>query len=815
MVDTVKCPEILAPAGHIDGFYAAIDAGCDGVYLGGLCFGARDYAKNFDHKTLKEVVRYGHLKGVRIYYTLNTLIKDIEFKQLEEELQFLKTLHLDGLIIQDLGVYEYIRQHHPHFILHGSTQMNIHTVSDAQFYKQLGFERVVLARECTLDEIKKIREQVDIEVETFVHGALCYSYSGQCLMSSFYGGRSGNRGKCAGPCRLPFEVDQQQGYYLSMKDQMTLHHLPKLILAGIDSFKIEGRMKNAEYAFHVTRLYKKYRALAIQCIKNQCIEDYYVNSEDLQRLAVLYNRGNFTSGYYFTQEKSQISIEHPRHLGLYVGTARVKGNKIHIALQEPLYKGDMIEWHIPELKYSDERFPNTTLEQDFAPKTNISYDKKKLSCGQKIMSNQEIPLYKVYDPQLTKEWEERIAPSSIPIEVEVWAHVGHPLKMIMSNPVTNKKLTVEGFVVEPAKKQPLMEAQLKKQLSKTEGQFFSFVFKEIHIKDDGFVPMGAINQLRRDGLLCLETDQLQQHVALREPYQLIHQPTFADINKSFKSVNSVKPISSIRVSITSLDQWYGLKEAASFKQKINIDRIYIECTDLMWTEIQQILNEKTKVYPKSQCYIGLPHILFSAEEEKLKVLLNHLNLSDIDGFLVRSLGQILVLKDYNKPFASDRNLHVFNQWSAQFLSQYMTTITASVELHQKGLNGILSTMKMIDIEWVGYGHQPLMESKTCIYKSRYNTCGYTDSGQHMIVKDRKGEQLHVMCHCQYCYTTLYNAKATNLIDDQPKIKGQCRIEFTFESKEEVFQKMVELYSTQKIGFDKEYMTKGHIQRGVK
>jgi len=330
MASKIKKPEILAPVGHIDAFYSAISAGCDAVYLGGLQFGARDYAKNFDHETLAELVRYAHLRDVRVYYTLNTLIKDIEFEQLHKELEFLDTLCLDALIIQDLGVFEYIRTYFPTFILHGSTQLNIHNVEDARFFYDLGFERIVLARECSLTDVASIIERVPIEVETFVHGALCYSFSGQCLMSSFYGGRSGNRGKCAGPCRLPFTINDQSGYYLSMKDQMTLEILPQLILAGIDSFKIEGRMKNADYVFYATYLYRKYRALAIECIQEERIEDYRVLQEDIDLLKIIYNRGDFTQGYYFSHPQSQISVKHPKHLGLHVGSAQVTGKTISL-----------------------------------------------------------------------------------------------------------------------------------------------------------------------------------------------------------------------------------------------------------------------------------------------------------------------------------------------------------------------------------------------------------------------------------------------------------------------------------------------------
>lgn len=304
--------ELLAPAGDIECFYEAVHAGADAVYLAGDKFGARAYADNFTTEQLCEAIRYGHLYGVKIYLTLNTLIKQREFEELYSYVAPFYEAGLDGIIVQDLGVVKFLKENFPLIELHASTQMTVTGAGGAKLLKNYGLTRVVPARELSLNELKAMKEQTGIEMEIFIHGAMCYAYSGQCLFSSVLGGRSGNRGRCAGPCRLPYQVfdgkqkltKANQDYPLSLKDLCTIQILPELILAGMDSFKIEGRMKSPEYVAVVTAIYRKYIDLCYELMEH--FEDfcddfrkyYHVDSKDLTILQNLYVRTNLQDGYF-------------------------------------------------------------------------------------------------------------------------------------------------------------------------------------------------------------------------------------------------------------------------------------------------------------------------------------------------------------------------------------------------------------------------------------------------------------------------------------------------------------------------------------
>lgn len=300
-----KQVEILAPAGSWDSMKAAVAAGADAVYMGGSRFGARAHAVNAEERELVEAIDYVHLHGRRLYMTVNTLLKESELAELTEYMKPYYMAGLDGAIVQDLGVLQTLRDNFPGLELHASTQMTITSLYGAKMMKELGCSRVVTARELSLDEIRRIHDEVDVEIESFVHGALCYSYSGQCLMSSLIGGRSGNRGRCAQTCRLPYTVYEEgetqkplnrenERYVLSLKDLCALDILPDMIEAGIDSLKIEGRMKSPRYTAGVVRIYRKY----VDQYLEQGREGYYVAPEDKKELSDLFNRGGFTSGYY-------------------------------------------------------------------------------------------------------------------------------------------------------------------------------------------------------------------------------------------------------------------------------------------------------------------------------------------------------------------------------------------------------------------------------------------------------------------------------------------------------------------------------------
>ena len=312
-----KKVELLAPAGNAEAFYGAIHAGADAIYLGGNRFGARAYADNFSEEELISCIRYAHLFNRKVYLTVNTLVKENEFSELYSYLCPFYEAGLDGVIIQDIGVFTYIRDMFPGMELHVSTQMTVTGKYSAALLQEMGACRVVPARELSLAEIKDIKTATGMEIECFIHGAMCYCYSGQCLFSSILGGRSGNRGRCAQPCRLPYSV-KGQGYTseecfpLSLKDMCTIERIPELIEAGIDSFKIEGRMKKPEYAAGVTAIYRKY----IDKYYKNPHQPFRVSREDLDKLSKLYIRSERQDGYYNKHNgRDMVTLKSPAYSG--------------------------------------------------------------------------------------------------------------------------------------------------------------------------------------------------------------------------------------------------------------------------------------------------------------------------------------------------------------------------------------------------------------------------------------------------------------------------------------------------------------------
>lgn len=315
----MSCIELLAPAGSVETMYAGINAGADAIYIGGQLFGARAYADNPDNSQLLNAIDYIHLSNKKIYLTVNTLLKD---KEIEEQLyDYLLPLYkqgLDAVIVQDIGVFLFIKNYFPDMDIHISTQMGVSGIYGAKLLKEMGASRIVTARELSLKELKEIHDSVDIEIESFIHGAMCYSYSGMCLFSSIAGGRSGNRGRCAGPCRQPYELHEEGKrinnknslYALSLKDMNTLTILPEIINSGVYSLKIEGRMKSPEYVAGVVSVYRKYIDLYFE----KGMEKYSISKEDMDNLSGMYSRSGSCTGYYKVHNsKSMISFGKPSY----------------------------------------------------------------------------------------------------------------------------------------------------------------------------------------------------------------------------------------------------------------------------------------------------------------------------------------------------------------------------------------------------------------------------------------------------------------------------------------------------------------------
>lgn len=371
--------ELLAPAGSLAIFKAVVAAGADAVYVGGSKFGARAYADNFSDEELLEALDYAHLYGRRVYLTVNTLLKNSEIEQVCAYLQPFYEHGLDAVLVQDFGVLTAIHERFPDLAIHTSTQMTVTGVEAARLFSGYGVTRMVMARELSLNEMKRIREETGMELEAFVHGALCYCYSGQCLFSSMLGGRSGNRGRCAQPCRLPYEVYDAkrkkiacEPFVLSPKDLCTIEDIPKLAESGIFSFKIEGRMKQAEYAAGVVSVYRRYMDRYFE----YGAKDYHVSKEDMQKLYDFGNRSGFTKGYYEKHNgKDMITFQKPNH---------AKGNE---ALQEKVRE----EFCRGEIK--EKINGNLILSQDSSAILDVTMgDLRYTACGDVVQPALKQPL---------------------------------------------------------------------------------------------------------------------------------------------------------------------------------------------------------------------------------------------------------------------------------------------------------------------------------------------------------------------------------------------------------------------------------------
>ena len=391
--------ELLSPAGDFECLKAAIQNGADSVYLGANLFSARASASNFNLEELKKAINYSKIRNVKTNLTLNTLIKNSEFEQAAKLATTAYSYGIDAIIVQDLGLANYLINQFPNLPIHASTQMTIYNLEGALQAEKLGFKRVVLARELSISEIEHICKNTNLEIEVFIHGALCISYSGQCLLSSMIGGRSGNRGKCAQPCRLPYKLLSENnsildsGYLLSTKDVCGLEYIPKLIKAGVKSFKIEGRMKSPEYVAVVTKIYRKYIDLAYSEKK------YIIEESDKKQLLQVFNRGGFSSGHLNNEaNKDLIYPDKPNNMGLFLGTVHnynpSKGY-ITLKLNEELSIGDTIcleqetgTYTISELMENNKNI--TTAKPNAIVK--IGRMKGKISIGNKIykMSNKQL-----------------------------------------------------------------------------------------------------------------------------------------------------------------------------------------------------------------------------------------------------------------------------------------------------------------------------------------------------------------------------------------------------------------------------------------
>ncbi|TCT17093.1 putative protease [Natranaerovirga pectinivora] len=789
-------PELLAPAGSFESLRGAINAGADAVYLGGKLFSARAYATNFDEEELKRAINYCHIHGVNIYLTINTLLKNNEIESLYDYVLPYYKEGLDGVILQDFGVLNFLKQSFPDLPLHGSTQMNAHNYKDLEVLKNLGLQRVVLAREVTLEEIEDIKSKTNIEIETFVHGALCYCYSGQCLMSSILGGRSGNRGKCAQPCRLPYTLnsdalpsrESKNKYLLSPKDINTLEIIPELIDRKIDSFKIEGRMKGPEYVSGVTNIYRR---VIDEYIEKGSINKNFLN-KDIDTLLELFNRGGFSKGYYLGKHnEDMLAIDKPKHLGNPIGkVTKVSKSKITVTLSEDVNKDDVIE--IGETTDIQEKLK---IENDTKMGSSIVFLLKK----QISVDPLNLVAYRTKNMALIKNLKERFIENDKKVNIEGSIVCKKDKPLYMSVAYDNYILTNTGPIVEKAKNQPLLMKKIEEQVKKTGNTLFNIDTLDVQMDEDIFIPISVINKQRRDLLEELEVKILKDYKRSKE----MTKPSFT---KAFVTNNEKK-----KNLIVAFD---NLEKALIGVEAEGVDSIYVEAGPSDLGELLSLVNAAHSY--KKKIYLLMPHIYRKATNKSFAKFIESLKKSHIDGFVIKTLGQYYDLEDSSKELILDYNLYAINNYAVDEWEQLdVSRYTLSPELHYKEM----SELPLERYDLIAYGYLPLMVSDQCVIKN-VNGC-HKNSNDNRII-DRYKKEFRIKSNCNYCYNTIYNSSPTMLLDQLKKTNemgiNNIRLHFTFEENDEV-KRIIKSY-VNVFKYNKEErldlvdFNRGHFLRGV-
>ena len=626
--------ELLVPAGDMESLKQAVANGADAIYLGCKSFGARKFAKNFDNEEIIEAIKYCHLYGVKVYVTMNTLVKDHEVEEFLKQVEFLHKHSIDAILIQDFGMLCLVREKYPNLEVHASTQANTSSKETAELFHKLGVKRVVFSREMTLDEINSI--DTPIEKEVFVHGALCICYSGCCLMSSMLGTRSGNRGECAGSCRLPYslkkknELIEKSKYLLSTKELNSAPKFNELLASNIASFKIEGRMKSPEYVGFIT---KYYRTL---------IDNYEPNinlETETNKLKTIFNR-EFTTGNLFNVPSTELmNKKTPNHIGLEIGRViEVTPKKVKIKLNEPLNQQDGIRFlnskkgFIVNFLYDkNNKLVNTA--------TDICYVDNKVDLKENDI------ICKTQDYNLIQELK-NLPTRKIPIEIRIKAKLNEALELIVSDNINN--LSVQGNIVQQSINSPISIERIKMQIEKLGETPFKSINTIIDADENIFISIKELNELRRtiiDELIKLRSN-IKQEIIIKEP----------EFDLQSEEYNT-----GITASVFTEEQ---LKTCL----KLNINRIYVEPK-----ELYEKYKDNNKIYYK------IPR----CSRTPIKNLKSRNLISDYFDFSARK-----------EELIGDYGLNITNIYSIYYLTKLNLKIkTVSVELSQKEIQDLIQNYK--------------------------------------------------------------------------------------------------------------------------
>lgn len=765
--------ELLAPAGSIESLYAAVNSGADAVYLGGSKFSARAYASNFDEENMAKAVAYCHIYGVKVHVTINTLIKDFEMREALDYAGFLYNIGVDALIVQDMGFAQLLKNKFPDFELHGSTQITVHNLQGAIFLKKIGFNRVVLSRELSIEEIREISEKAGIETEIFIQGALCICYSGQCLMSSIIGGRSGNRGRCAQPCRLPYtlienNLREEKAYILSPKDMCTLDSLKEIIASKVTSLKIEGRMKRPEYVAAVAESYRK----AIDSV----YEDKEIDIKNLEeRVFQLFNREGASKAYLFGNwGKDMMAYSNPKNAGIKLGVSK-DNQEVELFSNLSIKDG---------IRVGDSGFTVSKITKDGKEVENANKgDKVKLY---PLRYKKGDLLYKTSDFNLLKNLEKSYNDpylKKVMVDVKVSFMLNN--KVEVKAFYKDKNFKVFGPIVEEAVNKPLSVDRFIENLSKTQNTPFVFNIKTTEF-EDGFIPVSSINEIRRDIIKTIYNLENKISRKVIKPETIL------------KKAEGTVP--DTIVTVLKAEQLKGALE-------LGFNNIALDIF-----EKNSNLNIEKGDY---NLYLKIPNIIKDEFDEVCTIIDN--NLEDLSGIITGNLG--IISKYFSKiPVIGDYKLNIFNKDSLEFYNKYNSLNCLSIELNKGELKDILKNKCQVFI----YGNIELMVSEYCMVgsifggKTKTKNCNSPCIGNNYILKDRMGIEFPIVLD-KYCRSHILNNKAINLIPNIEELKAMgaehFRLDFTKEDYHETI-KVLESFKALKINYGFENYTRGHYKRGV-
>lgn len=751
--------ELLCPVGNFDCLKAAVQNGANAVYLGASNFSARASATNFSFEELKQAIEYAHIRDVKVHLALNTLIKNNELDSALSLASYAYEIGVDAIIVQDLGLAKILIKSFPKLPVHASTQMTIHNLEGVTQAERLGFSRVILSRELSLEEINYICRNSNIEIECFVHGALCISYSGQCLFSSMVGGRSANRGKCAQACRLPYELLEDnegvvdKGYLLSPRDLCGLDNLGVLIDAGVTSLKIEGRLKSPEYVATVTRIYRKYIDLYLKS------GNFVVDEKDHIDLLQVFNRGGFSFGHFNdTPNRDLIFKDKSNNMGIYVGNvANFDSNKGHIKLNlaDSIEIGDTITFEKENTRYtvSELMIGNSNIRSASTGqivtigrmKGNIHLSDKIYKLSSKSLSDIALKSY------------QNVEAKKIPLACKIIVKKDLPItiKVKVLNPSSNYKdiiinMTSDIYPVDSINK-PITEEKIIEQFKKTGNTPYEFSKFDIDLDKNLYIPkVSSLNALRRDVLKKLEDSAIKHSIRVSEELKL---------KNVQKEVSILKPkTKKISLLLNTLNLDFNYNDLQ------DVERVYIP---VKYFSIPKYENILTTITSKFITYIYMPTITTTNYKN---IFMNSISLAlskyQIKGFVISNLAGFTILKEFKKDydFIGNYTLNVFNDYTASELNNLgLSTITLSPELNKTDIENICNG---INSEMIVYGNTPLMNIKYCLLGTSnqcYPECSNRCNSSHKYyLKDRMGFSMRVIPDNIQTITTIYNAKTTSL-----------------------------------------------------